>query len=152
MCCGKEPYEEVKEGRGGLTRRQVLRAMGVGTGLMALGGLTGCVDWTARSGEDSRSTLLAQGNHSDLVKLLQATKDQWKDVFHTLARAYQSRNGHLQKKLIKVKINSAKQWTLEALDKLHKVGISQEFNMKLQWNSYDKEAAYQLQKQFIEEF
>ncbi len=42
MCCGKETYEEVKEGRGGLTRRKVLRAMGVGTGLMALGGLTGC--------------------------------------------------------------------------------------------------------------
>ncbi len=45
MCCGKETYEEVKEGRGGLTRRKVLRAMGVGTGLMALGGLTGCTQF-----------------------------------------------------------------------------------------------------------
>jgi hypothetical protein len=42
MCCGKETHEEVKEGQGGLTRRQVLRAMGVGTGWVALGGLTGC--------------------------------------------------------------------------------------------------------------
>jgi hypothetical protein len=42
MCCGKETYEEVKQGRVGLTRRKVLRAMGVGTGLITLGGLTAC--------------------------------------------------------------------------------------------------------------
>jgi hypothetical protein len=42
MCCGKETHEEVKEGQGGLTRRKVLKAMGVGTGLITLGGLTGC--------------------------------------------------------------------------------------------------------------
>jgi hypothetical protein len=66
MCCGKEPYEEGKEGRVSLTRRQVLRAMGVGTRLVALGGLTGCIDGTYKDPISAGGQLAAQAKGKQL--------------------------------------------------------------------------------------
>ncbi len=42
MCCGDERYEREEGGRASLTRRRMLRAMGVGAGVITLGGLIGC--------------------------------------------------------------------------------------------------------------
>ncbi|GEM_PF-6333911 len=45
MCCGRDTNEHEKKkevGRARLTRRLLLKAVGVGTSLVALGGLTGC--------------------------------------------------------------------------------------------------------------
>lgn len=90
MCCGKETYGQVEEGRGGFTRRQVLRAMGVGTGLVALGGLTGCTQFLgfdqAANNSDDEITALGTRN-SELVlsvdgETLSVSPYSWKNQMH----------------------------------------------------------------------
>ncbi len=79
MCCGKETYEEMQGGRVGLTRRKVLKAMGAGAGLVALGGLTGCTAWLADSGftsESSAGKVSAAGTASDRLKKALSRVDQ----------------------------------------------------------------------------
>lgn len=154
MCCDKETFEEVKEGRVGLTRRQALKVMGVGGGLVALGGLTGCTSLLNLPEKGSNdSALLAQGSGSrkEVTALLRKSEDQWKAVFATLASAYKSHNNNLSGQL-EVQVKDAKQLSLKYLDALDESGMSEEFNTELLNPNYDKEAASQLNKRFMKEF
>ena len=51
MCCGREIYkqEQREEGQFRLTRRQMLKAVGLSTSLVTLGGLTGCTSFILES-------------------------------------------------------------------------------------------------------
>jgi len=90
MCCGNEMYEPGKEGREGLTRRQVLRAMGAGAGLITLGGLTGCTQFldVAEAIDKSDNEITAFGVHKKELVLsvggetLSVTSFSWKNQMH----------------------------------------------------------------------
>jgi hypothetical protein len=90
MCCGKETYEEVKQGRVGLTRRKVLKAMGVGTGLITLGELTGCIQFLgldeAANNSDSEITTLGKRNRELILssdgETLVVSPYSWKNRMH----------------------------------------------------------------------
>lgn len=43
MCCGQDRYDEVEQVQDGVTRRKVLKALGAVGGLVAVGGLAGCI-------------------------------------------------------------------------------------------------------------
>jgi hypothetical protein len=71
MCCGKEVYEEWEQGRIGLTRRQVLKAMGVGSGIVALSSLGGCISLV-----DSDHQI----RNSDVSEVTASSSSPWVEV------------------------------------------------------------------------
>jgi hypothetical protein len=115
MCCGKETYEKVKEGQVGLTRRKVLKAMGVGTGLLTLGGLTGCTqllgldrDVTRRGVNGVVSTAassdgLVFGDRQAVLLVgdekITAKAVSWQDRMQGLDLVYESGNGNVQSRI-----------------------------------------------------
>ncbi len=124
MCCGKETYEEGKEARVGLTRRQVLKAMGVGTGLVALGGLTGCTQlfqFPAR--ENSNGNLTALSARQVAKDIIQASGNQWKKVLKAVNHLEEVSKEELDKR-----VKKAKELTLNALDHLDQIGISSQID------------------------
>lgn len=132
MCCGKETYEEVKEGRVGLTRRQVLRAMGVGTGLMALGGLTGCIDGAYKDPISTGGQLAAQAKGKDLGLDAQFLKLVMKSQKALLKRLI-----HLKREEIlhppvdlQAQIDTVRGLSLKMVDHYERVGLTAEFDRK----------------------
>lgn len=68
MCCDKETFEEVKEGRVGLTRRQALKVMGSVAGALSLTGLSGCTSLLGESGSPGTGSTSAIGVFGSAVR------------------------------------------------------------------------------------
>ncbi len=118
MCCGKESYEEVKEGRGGLTRRKVLRAMGVGTGLVALGGLTGCTQFLDLSETDSFQNS-SEDLHSAALQATSKISPKLKATLKSLIRQFNQKRGLVPREWVASFVQSG----TELVNEMERVGL-----------------------------
>jgi hypothetical protein len=138
MCCGRYELDEEKHSK--LTRRQLLKSLGLGVSTLALAGLTGCISLFGRGGKQSGE--LTQEAYSiagqSLKDLARGTKSAWKQMIKTYLEIecpIQSR----QLRRIKNLVRQVRSRTVEFAIALESSGISKEFDKQVALLANDPE-------------
>lgn len=115
-----------------LSRRALLKGLGLGAGLVAFSGLSGCTQFLQRS--ESNVPLASAGAKDNvrkrLAKLAREAKEAWKDVLRDYNR-YQVTGDENIKLALPEKIQKAKTSSLAVVDGLDTEGLTPELNKKL---------------------
>lgn len=105
----------VQKDQSGLSRRTVLKGLGMGAGLAAFGGLaSGCTQFLSRSGRSVPLAPAKAGNITErdrLARQAYEAKEAWKGVLRDYYRWQASRDPRIKQGL-SVKVQQAKQKAL----------------------------------------
>ncbi|GEM_PF-5741620 len=134
MCCGREIYEheEREEGRVRLTRRQVLKAVGLGASLATLSGLTGCTSLivSTSSSHESREEVQALSLKID-KKLSNIVLNRWIKVVRIVNGVERGSREELQER-----IQQAQEVTDQMLNHWKEIGYAGAIDRMLQQEMY----------------
>ncbi len=116
-----------------LSRRALLKGLGLGAGLVAFSGLSGCTQFLQRS--ESSAPLASAGAKGSsarkrLAKLAREGKRLWKEILRDYNRWQATRNENI-KLALPEKIQKAKTSSLAVVDGLDTEGLTPELNEEL---------------------
>ena len=105
-----------------LSRRALLKGLGMGVSLVALGGLSGCTQFLQRTEQGSSSWLApskapgdTERGRRELIRQAYEVKKAWKDVLRDYYRWQQTKDERVRQ-LLPAKVQQAKQRTLSLVD------------------------------------
>ncbi len=120
-----------------LSRRVLLKGIGMGAGLGALGGLSGCTQFLSRSEQGSSSLLasskalgITERERKELVRQAYEVKEAWKEVLRDYYQ-WQKTGDESIKRSLPVKVQRAKQRALSLLDDPRFLSIAQKLDREI---------------------